>query len=352
MIAARALASLPADVPAAGRAAAAVVMRQAARDLDPERLTRVADRLIEVADPDGADARLAALLERQNRTAEQLRSFHLGRPVDGMVRGRFTLPTDEAEAVRTAIETLAAPRSDTRAPDSATADQDRTGAGPADGCDSTTPPEHRSESPWAGAEAVTDPAPAPVDTRTPTQRRADAFTDLVARALAAGLPDTGGHRPGVYLTIELDRLRAQLRGRTLDGTPLAPSVLRRTACDAGIIPAVLGGAGQPLDVGRETRTVPVGLRRALLLRDRGCVFPGCDRPPGWTDAHHIVHWADGGPTRLDNLILLCRHHHRVAHHQPWTVEIGPDGHPRWRPPPWVAPPGTLLTNRSPWSPPD
>lgn len=116
---------------------------------------------------------------------------------------------------------------------------------------------------------------------------------------------------------------------------------------------VLGSAGQPLDVGRETRTVPAGLRRALILRDRGCTFPGCDRPPGWTDAHHIVHWADDGTTALDNLVLLCRHHHRVTHHQPWTVEIGTDGHARWRPPPWVAPAGTFLTNRrGPWPPSD
>lgn len=113
--------------------------------------------------------------------------------------------------------------------------------------------------------------------------------------------------------------------------------LPRQCCDGrpatpGSSPAVLGSAGQPLDVGRDTRTVPTGIRRALTLRDRGCSFPGCDRPPGWTDAHHIRHWADGGQTSLDNLVLLCRHHHRVTHHQPWTVTIGSDGHPCWQRP--------------------
>lgn len=197
VIAARAVTGLPDDVTAAGRTAAAVLMRQAARELDPERLTRVAERLIEVADPDGAQARLAKLLEHQDRTAEQLRSFHLGRPVDGMVRGRFVLPTDEAEAVRAAIEALAAPRppvrdpgttgcgdggadegtagdpsgcagpaadsaepsspaSDSAASDSCTADgADSTGAG-CDGTANDPAPEPADDDPWAGSPPEPD----------------------------------------------------------------------------------------------------------------------------------------------------------------------------------------------------
>jgi HNH endonuclease len=76
---------------------------------------------------------------------------------------------------------------------------------------------------------------------------------------------------------------------------------------------VTDGASQPLDVGRRTKVVPPPLRRAVTVRDGECRFPGCDRPPGWCDAHHVQHWADGGPTALENLVLLCRRHHRLIH---------------------------------------
>jgi hypothetical protein len=82
-----------------------------------------------------------------------------------------------------------------------------------------------------------------------------------------------------------------------------------------------------LDVGRRTRTVPPAIRTALVVRDRGCAFPGCDRPPSWTDAHHLEHWADGGPTALDNLVLLCRRHHRAVHEGGWRLTRTPDH--RW-----------------------
>ena len=85
------------------------------------------------------------------------------------------------------------------------------------------------------------------------------------------------------------------------------------------------GASEPLDVGRASRTVSPAQRRALTIRDRGCVFPGCDRPPGWCDGHHIVHWADGGPTDLANLALLCHHHHKAIHEGGWSMARAPDG---------------------------
>ena len=100
--------------------------------------------------------------------------------------------------------------------------------------------------------------------------------------------------------------------------PSAPETARRLACDANVVRVVTGGASEPLDVGRASRTVSPAQRRALTIRDRGCVFPGCDRPPGWCDGHHIVHWADGGPTDLANLALLCHHHHKAMHEGGWT----------------------------------
>jgi HNH endonuclease len=77
----------------------------------------------------------------------------------------------------------------------------------------------------------------------------------------------------------------------------------------------------PLSVGRATRTIPTHIRTALCLRDQGCRFPGCDRPPAWTDGHHIIHWADGGPTALDNLVSLCRRHHRSVHEEGWRIHM-------------------------------
>ena len=109
---------------------------------------------------------------------------------------------------------------------------------------------------------------------------------------------------------------------------------------------MLGAHGEPLDVGRAAATATAAIRRALEVRDRGCAFPGCDRPPGWADAHHIVHWADGGQTSIDNLVLLCGAHHRVIHHDDWTVRIAANGLPEFLPPRWIDP--TQTPRAKPW----
>ncbi|MHB8275640.1 MAG: HNH endonuclease signature motif containing protein, partial [Dermatophilaceae bacterium] len=97
-------------------------------------------------------------------------------------------------------------------------------------------------------------------------------------------------------------------GRTLDGQVLSPEAVCKLACDASIISMVLGSQGQPLDVGRTKRLVTSALLAALWIRDKGCTFSSCGRPPRWSDAHHVRHWADGGPTALLNLALLCQYH--------------------------------------------
>ena len=110
--------------------------------------------------------------------------------------------------------------------------------------------------------------------------------------------------------------------------------MRRLACDAGILPAVLGTDSEVLDVGRTQRLVTAAIWKALVLRDRHCRFPGCRRLPIACDAHHLIHWADGGDTSMDNLVLLCRAHHTVIHQTGWQVRLNPtDRLPEFRPPP-------------------
>ena len=104
------------------------------------------------------------------------------------------------------------------------------------------------------------------------------------------------------------------------------------ACDCMLIPAVLGTNSEPLDLGRQRRLISTPLRRALYLRDRGCAFPGCHRPPRHCQGHHVRHWADGGPTELGNLVLMCTHHHRLLHRSGWQVRIATDGLPEFLPP--------------------
>jgi hypothetical protein len=154
-------------------------------------------------------------------------------------------------------------------------------------------------------------------------------------ASSGDLPADGGERP-TLVTIPLASLRAGRRPALLDGAgPIDVRLARRLACDSGIVPAVLGSASEPLDIGRRTRAVPAGMRRALVLRDHGCAFPGCGAPHRWCDAHHLIAWAEGGPTALHNLVLLCGQHHRLVHHTEWEARIRPDGRPEFIPPAYV-----------------
>ncbi|GAA4008125.1 HNH endonuclease signature motif containing protein [Allokutzneria multivorans] len=188
--------------------------------------------------------------------------------------------------------------------------------------------------------AVSKPRPTngEQDPRTVEQRYADGLCELVAVAMAThDLPASGGVRPQMVVTMRLDYLEEKLRsGYTdWDGEATA-SLIRQLACDAELIPVVLNGESVPLDYGRSARTAPAPLRRALAVRDKGCAFPGCDRPPAWTEAHHVLHWVEHrGPTDLNNMTLLCSHHHHVIHQEDWKIVFGEDGRPDFIPPTWV-----------------
>jgi Domain of unknown function (DUF222)/HNH endonuclease len=164
------------------------------------------------------------------------------------------------------------------------------------------------------------PPPVAHDPRTPAHRRADALLDL-CRLAANHTPQAGGEKPHVTVTVDWATLQGSGTATLGSGVPVTAETARRLACDATVIPVVLGSTGEPLDLGRAARLVSTAQRRALILRDHGCRFPGCDRPPQWTDAHHLVSWADGGPTNLDNLVSLCRWHHTAVHEGGWTLHL-------------------------------
>jgi len=168
------------------------------------------------------------------------------------------------------------------------------------------------------------------DTRTQAQRRADALVLLCERARGGDLPDSrpiagaeivmshevfAGHLP-----TDLLDLRCEMEGFG----PIPRVTAERMLCDCAL-GRVVRGRSQLLDLGRRTRTVPDRLRRAIVLRDEHCQFPGCRAPASWCDAHHLVLWTDGGPTSLDNCALLCRRHHVAVHEGGWKLARGPDG---------------------------
>jgi hypothetical protein len=154
------------------------------------------------------------------------------------------------------------------------------------------------------------------DDRTPAQRRVDALGEVCRGWLdLAERPVVAGEKPHVTVTVGAETLRDG-KGQPCEMDevgPVDPQVARRITCDASISRVITAGRSEPLDVGRRTPVVSHAQRRAVVMRDGHCQFPECERPHAWCDAHHIVHWADGGATDLRNLILLCRRHHRSVH---------------------------------------
>ena len=176
----------------------------------------------------------------------------------------------------------------------------------------------------------------PADELSFEQRRADALGLVAESALAAGL-DAGnrGDRYQVVVHVDAEALAAEVAAgeggsSCLDGCPVSAETSRRLACDSALVVMRHAADGRVLDVGRRTRAISPGLRRALEHRDGGCRFPGCGRK--LCDAHHVEHWADGGETNLANTVLLCRRHHRAVHEEGFSMELGPRGEARFHRP--------------------
>ena len=214
---------------------------------------------------------------------------------DGSLLLRGRLPAEEGALVLAALE---AARDSLRGQTGA----DSSLEAPAEPNATSTPNGYRS----ASAEAPPSNAAALV-----------LMSETVLSAGPAGRAPADSYQ--VFVHVDADTLGAEDSGGQLeDGAPLRPETARRLACDASIV-RILERDGRPLSVGRRTRTVPPALRRALQTRDHCCRFPGCTQRR-FLHAHHIDHWAHGGLTDLDNLIHLCRFHHRLVHEGGYTLE--------------------------------
>lgn len=284
------LEDVPSDDPALVDKVESVLIGYAARH-EPTVLRRLGERVLAHVNPDLADARLRDELERQDRRARQHRGLTLSPDGLGGVRLRGLLDLEGAAIVNAALDPLARP-----------------------------------------VNAADGP-----DTRTAAARRADALIEVCRLAMRTGdLPDNGGTPPQLTVTVDYDALRRNAAvGQVDTGGLLSPTTTRRLACDAGVLPVLLNGASVPIDVGRTRRTFTGATRQAVVIRDGGCAFPGCDRPPRWTEIHHLVSWVDGGATDRDNGVALCGHHHRVVHHGDWQVRLGADRRPEFVPPAYI-----------------
>jgi Domain of unknown function (DUF222)/HNH endonuclease len=276
-----------------------------AREMSVTQLARVVSAYRRASDTDRAE-RHAATRER--------RGIWLFDEPDGLVRITGLLEADDAAILRAALSAHTELLWRQPAPDEPTDTPDDDGAGADEARSSELDP----------TEATREPA---------ASRRVDALVNMAQTALAAGpTPCVGGDRAQVIVHVDADVLagiaevgRCHIVGST---TALATDTARRLACDATIRPLVIRNPdGTPLNVGRAHRLVNRQQRRALEARDGGCVFPGCTCTL-YVDAHHIHHWTDGGRTDLDNLVLLCRHHHRLLHEGGYAIRMI-DGRPRF-----------------------
>jgi hypothetical protein len=269
-----------------------------AANFEPVALRRLGRRILEVVAPEIAEAAEAHQLADLEAAAARRCRLTMRALGDGTTRLSAVLPDASAARLATYLHAHANPRRDVMG---------------ADGQDATV-------------------------ARLPFPRRAaEAFCALLEGLDPERLPVHGGDATTVVVTVGLDSLRAEFGVGLIDnGIPgdgrdqLSAQEVRRLACNAKVIPAVLGGRSEVLDLGRARRLFSRAQRKALLLRDRRCRAEGCDIPGTWSEAHHWAPWHSGGDTDLSNGVLLCSHHHHRAHDPAYVHERLPDGDVRFR----------------------
>ncbi|MBT2566136.1 DUF222 domain-containing protein [Arthrobacter sp. ISL-85] len=292
----------------------------AATTCDPDFLTRLAQRWTDTIDADGTEPTEEALRHTQGA--------FIRKPRHGLHHVEIFATTDQYEHLLTVMNTATNPRT-------------------------TTP--NTSEQAAAEYTALPD-----LDRRTRAQKQLDGIITAAKTALATNaLPTTGGNRPQIIAVIHHQDLfphtptgspKPDTRAGTRTGTgtfaftgPVAAVTLRKIACDADIIPALLGTHGEILDLGRKTRLFTPAQRTALTARDQGCAFPNCTIPAPWCEAHHITYWSHGGPATTNNGVLLCSHHHHLIHKEQWKINTTHET-PTFIPPPHVDPTQTPQQN--------
>jgi hypothetical protein len=282
-----ALKALPANTTLEDYGSAEKILVDLARDTGPRAITRAGNEIRTRLDPDGDQP-------SERELAEPRRELQMHTHRDGWVLFKGTLDPESGAELKTLLSPLAAPH-----PSSETG----------------------------------------MDPRDIGERQGGAFAELLTLASRSpDLPTETGERPHVVITLDYQTLVTGIGAASLDlAGKITASQARRLACDANIIPIVLGSRGEPMDAGRKHRLVTPAQRRALVLRDEGCAFPECERPAKHCHAHHIRHWSNGGATDLSNLVLLCGRHHRLIHHSGWTVNINHNQLPVFTPPLWLDP---------------
>ncbi|WP_161962538.1 HNH endonuclease signature motif containing protein [Nocardioides speluncae] len=275
---ARALDELPDDLNPALLVQAEEHLVEAAKEYRPDQLRVLGRRILDVIAPEVGEAEEAKQLAREEERAWETASLTLTRRGDGVTRLSGLLPDAAATRLATYLDAFTSPRQHT-----------------------AVVPQHRA--------------------------RGQAFVALLEHLDPAKLPDHGGDATMVMVTIDHDSLTKDLATAGLVGTDdkITASEARRLACTAQIVPVVLGGKSEVLDLGRARRHFSPAQRKALRLRDQQCRGEYCTIPAPWCEAHHLQPWSRHGKTNLADGILLCSHHHHRAHDHRYSTERMPNG---------------------------
>lgn len=288
---------IPPEVSDEDRAAAEEgLVAKAVQGINAKRLRHHARRMLERVNKELADAHEAKQLGDEERRAENETWLVLGDNADGTFSGRFIIPELHGHLLRNYLERLSAP---------ARLGRNRTG------------------------DLVNDETvPGMGNNFSFTERMGLAFTEMLEHLPTEGFGTVGAN---LLVTVDLEAIQTGLGHARLDtGARISSGEARRLACNAGIVPVVLGSRSEPLDLGREARLHNTAQRRALALRHDACAAEGCDRPFAWCDIHHREPWSQGGRTDLDNGLPLCGHHHRRAHDERYRTTITGAGEMRFR----------------------
>ncbi|MEW9871318.1 DUF222 domain-containing protein [Arthrobacter sp. HS15c] len=288
-------------------------LTRTAATADPDFLTRVARRWADTLDADGT--------EPSEETLRHTQGAFIRKPRHGLHHLEIFATTDQYEHLLTVMNTATNPR--------------------------TTSPDTTGTDTGTGAGDIWQDNEIDLDRRTRSQKQLDGIIGAIKAGLSTNtLPTTGGNRPQIIATINYQDLFPRTDTgpeETATGTgnfvftgPVAATTLRKIACDADIIPALLGTHSEILDLGRKTRLFTPAQRTALTARDQGCTFPNCTTPAPWCEAHHITYWSHNGPTNISNGALLCTHHHHLVHKEQWTITTQNDV-PWYTPPPHIDP---------------